>query len=350
VPERTNIFQEVVAIIHEHMAGDAAVEESALLKHRVTGEDREVDVVIRSNVAGHDVIVSVEATAAGRKADAKWVEQLVKKHEDLPTSKLVLVSQAGFTDAARKQAVAENAVPLSPEDLTEADPAFVVVNALPSLWPKQLTLTPEQATLIVRRPDDTQLRVRDLQPDTVMYVEDGRPVATLGAAFNGLFEANFTALVEMIGLLNITEDIDRTFVLGIGPPWSPQVDDKDVQMYLRWEEADPPELHRIEVVEFVGKAIIRVSEMPLHHKRLGEVALRLWRGSVGRPANSDGSQRVRGRSKGDNQIPAHLRRREPAWGAPQPSTRSAPPRNYLHRHAALDRATGTSGAVPIITL
>lgn len=67
-------FQEVVAIIQEHMAGDATVEESGMLVHRVTGEEREVDVVIRSEVAGHEIIISVEATAVGRKADTTWVE------------------------------------------------------------------------------------------------------------------------------------------------------------------------------------------------------------------------------------------------------------------------------------
>ena len=271
MPRRTNAFQEVVAILHEHMAGDAVVEESVLLTHRVTGEEREVDVVVRSTVAGHEVVVSVEATAAGRKADVKWVEQLVKKHEGLPTSKLVLVSQAGFTNAARKQAEAENAVPLSPEDLTENHPAFVVVNALPSLWPKQLTLTPDEATLIVRRPDGTQWRVREVLPDHLVYLADGRPIGMLVAVYDRLFKAHVNELVEMIGLSDISEDLDRFFVLSVGPPWLVRVEEREEHVYLRWEESDPPELHEIEVAEFVGKASIDVGEMPLHHKRLGDV-------------------------------------------------------------------------------
>ncbi len=61
-----------------------------MLESRAGGE-REVDVAISSEVAGHKVTVSVEATASRRPATVEWVERMVKKHESLPTSKLVLV-------------------------------------------------------------------------------------------------------------------------------------------------------------------------------------------------------------------------------------------------------------------
>jgi hypothetical protein len=91
-----------VQIIYEHMGGDAVVEASGMLPHRLGGE-REVDVVIRSQMAGHEIIVSVEAAARGRIADVTWVEQLVAKHRYLPTTKLVLVSESGFYNPARKR-------------------------------------------------------------------------------------------------------------------------------------------------------------------------------------------------------------------------------------------------------
>lgn len=271
VPKRTNIFQQVVAIIYEHMAGDAAVEESGMLPHRVTGKKREVDVVIRSTVAGHEVIVSVEATATGRKADTEWVERIVQKHRNLPTSQLVLVSQAGFTDDARKEAEAENAVPLSPEDLGKGDPAFVVVNALVSLWPKRLDLTPEDASVIVRRPDGNRVRVKELKPDHQLFLADGQAVGMLGDVFKGFSEDNMEEILKQSGLVDIAEGGDRFFVLGGGPPFLVRVDEQQMALYLRWEESDPPELHEIESLEFRGKARIHVTEMPLQHKRLGEI-------------------------------------------------------------------------------
>jgi hypothetical protein len=75
VPKRTNLFQEVVEILHRHMAGDATVEASAMLPSRSTGALREVDAVIRAKQAGHEVIVSVEAMAKSRKADRTWVDR-----------------------------------------------------------------------------------------------------------------------------------------------------------------------------------------------------------------------------------------------------------------------------------
>jgi len=53
------------------MAEEATVEESALLTNRATGEEREVDVVVRSKAAGHEVIVGVEASARSRRASVE---------------------------------------------------------------------------------------------------------------------------------------------------------------------------------------------------------------------------------------------------------------------------------------
>jgi hypothetical protein len=71
MPRRTNVFQEVVAIIHEHMAEGATVEESAMLVNRATGHKREVDVVIRTNAATQEVVIGIEATSAGREASVE---------------------------------------------------------------------------------------------------------------------------------------------------------------------------------------------------------------------------------------------------------------------------------------
>jgi hypothetical protein len=68
VPKRTNLFQEVVAVIYEHLAGDAVKEESAYLINRLTGNEREVDVVLRYTTAGTENVIAIEARAgaAGR--------------------------------------------------------------------------------------------------------------------------------------------------------------------------------------------------------------------------------------------------------------------------------------------
>jgi hypothetical protein len=216
VPQRTNVFQEIVTIVHEHLAGDARVERSGYLRHRVTGRKREVDAVIRSKIAGHELIVSVEATgvenpATARPVDVGWVEECIEKHRNLPTSKLVLVSESGFTDAARKQAEHEEAVPLTPEDLDADDPAYAVMTALPSLWPKEVTLEPETATVLLGRSDDAQPLMTNMNAPLAVYLDDGRRLRSLRDLLKLLFDEHFDVFAETLHLDAISEDTTRGF-------------------------------------------------------------------------------------------------------------------------------------------
>ena len=282
MPKRTNLFQEVVAIIHAHMAGDAEVEESAMLRNRLTGEESEVDVVIRSRVALHDVMVKFEARATARKADSTWVQTMLGKHEHLAPGTLVLVSESGFTGPARRLAEKSGAVPLAPEILADGDPVFNVVNALPSLWPKTIWLSPERATAAIEKPDGTRQKVRDVPPDGLLFFEDGSEAATVRDMFLRTWNAKFTELSEQIDLASITEDQDQCFVLGIiGTGFTIEVDGEQRSLYVRYEETDPPELHRVIGMEFIGRAVIKVTEIPLSHRRLGEVTYAFGEGKVG---------------------------------------------------------------------
>jgi len=102
MPKRTNLFQRVIFAIQCSVAGSATVTESKTFPSHVPGttQEREVDIVIESELAGHSVVVGVECTSTTRPVDAMWVERLVQKHEQLPTDKLVLVSEAGYTHDA----------------------------------------------------------------------------------------------------------------------------------------------------------------------------------------------------------------------------------------------------------
>jgi hypothetical protein len=66
VPKRSNLFQEVVSVIYEHLAEGADKEESAMLTNRLTGKKREVDVVLRTRTAGVELVIGVEATGLSR--------------------------------------------------------------------------------------------------------------------------------------------------------------------------------------------------------------------------------------------------------------------------------------------
>jgi hypothetical protein len=94
MPARSTPFQNLVAHIQTRLSAGASVEESALLRHRMTGEAREVDVVIRSSIGEHPVVVSVECIDQSRQADTTWIEQMKTKHDHLETDRLVLVSRS----------------------------------------------------------------------------------------------------------------------------------------------------------------------------------------------------------------------------------------------------------------
>jgi hypothetical protein len=85
-----------------------------------TGQLREVDVVIDGSAAGYPMLIGVEARDRGRVADVTWVEAMAKKHDDLPTDKLVLWSPTGFSKNAQAKATALGIVAVTSKTLADA--------------------------------------------------------------------------------------------------------------------------------------------------------------------------------------------------------------------------------------
>ena len=125
MPRRGNPFQSLIRALHAN-AADGMVEESALVSDRRTGTTREVDILIRTSSSGYPINIAVECTDTSSPADVTWVEQMVTKHADLPTDKLVLVSANGFTKSAVGKAESYDVVPLRLESLTDHPWAQVV--------------------------------------------------------------------------------------------------------------------------------------------------------------------------------------------------------------------------------
>jgi hypothetical protein len=304
VPKRTNLFQEVVEILHRHMAGDATVEASAMLVSRSTGAPREVDVLIRAKQAGHEVVVSVEAMDRSRKADRVWVDQMVGKHADLPTSKLVLVSQKGFTKDARKAALASNAVPLAPEDLSSSDPERDVVAAVPALWPKVVSFTAEEFG--VNFTDEGVPTDGWGETAPTVFVADGT-LGDLNQVIERLYKASFPALMEQIDLANRTEDsVERfTFVLepNEGDEIQLTIDGEAKTLFLLNENGVGYSFRRITVV---GKGDIKVSKIPLRQGRLGDWNLTFGYGE-GKVGDRDALLVVSEQDEGEGQLTVRVR-------------------------------------------
>lgn len=101
MPARTNKLQAVVFYVKEHVAPEGAeVTESKMLVDRDSGKLREVDVVVEHIVGDDPITISVEVIAWSKKASVTWVEQMLSKHQRMPTNRLVLVSWSGFSGTA----------------------------------------------------------------------------------------------------------------------------------------------------------------------------------------------------------------------------------------------------------
>jgi hypothetical protein len=108
MPQRTNRFQHLISTIESILATarpGTTVTESKELVDKITGDRREVDIVIETSDGVRDLIVSIECTGDehSRRATVEWVERMWGKYQSLPTSRLVLVSKAGFSSSAKKK-------------------------------------------------------------------------------------------------------------------------------------------------------------------------------------------------------------------------------------------------------
>lgn len=306
MPKRTNLFQQVVGIVYDHMADGAVVEESALLRDSRAGETREVDVVIRGEVAGEVVVVSVEAVARKRKADLTWVDSMLSKHHSLPTNKLILVSEAGFSKGAAKKAKEAGAVPVTPEKFSEADTAGEIVNRLDAIWSKTHSIEVGSVEVEMLAPDGSEL-FSDAPPDVPFYSPDGTVI--------GLFSDLVSVIVrdyvgpqeiaERVGLRDITESVEKKIVLAVDfPAVAVPAEPKTMStpVYVRPDNGDPESpLLSIKRMVIRGVLKIDVAEIPLSHQRIGDA------GTAHGSATIDGSKALFVVTEGEHGSKATIR-------------------------------------------
>lgn len=100
MPQRSNLFQKLVASVQQGFGAGWTITESEMLQDSRTGEPREVDVVVRGIINGIKIVFGIECRDHKRPSDVTWVEQMAQKHADLETTNLVLWSASGFSEPA----------------------------------------------------------------------------------------------------------------------------------------------------------------------------------------------------------------------------------------------------------
>jgi hypothetical protein len=144
----------------------------------ITGALREVDIVVEGSFANHPMFLSIECRDHARIADVTWVEGMAKKHEHLPTSKLVLWSRSGFTKPALLKAKALKIETVSQTDAASTDWARLARELIDG---KLQFVTPSYTAFMDIDPPDGEPRRLDDVSNAAWYNEDRTLIGTIPA-------------------------------------------------------------------------------------------------------------------------------------------------------------------------
>lgn len=284
-------------MIKKHV-GDAKAKvfESAMLLDSATGKEREVDVVcMEAEVDGHVVAVGFECTARGgstarrKPATVEWVEQMYGKHSTLPTDRLVLVSESGFTPQARDKAKALEIETVIPDQETDRS-ISELTHRLTRLRFTKLDLLNIEDVYLTLGSTDTEDReenvhllpsAREMQVFTASHeflgtIEDAvNAFMTIAVQNKSLFES----------ILFDAADDTKFFELSIDPPEIP-IGTPSVPQPIYFEKIEPAlHLRMLEQIRIVGKARIERSNFPLQHGILQETSYSWGKSEIeGQPA------------------------------------------------------------------
>jgi hypothetical protein len=261
MPKRTNEFQQLVFLIRSALADGATVTESKMLRHRRTGTKREVDICIEGSAGGYPVVVCVECQKRNRPADVTWVEGQVKKHEHLPTNRLILVAPQ-FTPDALELAEQEGVTALSFENVDASDFTGLLGDTN-ALWAKSVTIKAEKVVVRVASSGEMAGEKVRAVPDQNVY--DGR---------SGAFVSTLAPLVAE--LLNYPGMRDRLLALGAEEHrwfvfrWSAPRNETGFALCLQKEDVLHT-LRGIEYIEISGPCEFKIAEFGLRRGKLGDV-------------------------------------------------------------------------------
>jgi hypothetical protein len=230
---------------------------SAMLTDKATGALREVDIAVKTQAAGHKVLVGIECRAWARSQTVEWVEAMYGKHAHLETDALVLVSSSGFTGAALQLAEYLGIKAIEPGEATSE---FVgeVVNNLGAVWAKVVDLTPKRMELWVQWPEG-DVQVVHASEEMGIYLPDGTLVSDvkeLVQVMMSRFNMNNEYFRDATG-----EEEDQWFEFG---QEHPMFGDEPLCL-LPYVEGNPTTPVPITKAVIFGPMNLQVAETPLTH-------------------------------------------------------------------------------------
>lgn len=82
----------------------ASISSPGFIKDRITGEQREVDILIEHNVGTFHIVIVIECRNRASIQDTTWIEQIHSKLNDIKVNKAIAVSTSAFSKPAIEKA------------------------------------------------------------------------------------------------------------------------------------------------------------------------------------------------------------------------------------------------------
>lgn len=102
-------FEKLIAVLEKGLGGaDIKITSPDYIEDKATGEKREVDISLKGKIGSHEILVIIECRDRRNKQDVTWIEQIATKKDDIGAHKAIAVSSSGFSDGAKRKAIAKN--------------------------------------------------------------------------------------------------------------------------------------------------------------------------------------------------------------------------------------------------
>ncbi len=261
MPPRSNEFQRLVYLVQHAFADGATVTESKMLVDLVSGEEREVDVVVEGTVGTQHVLVCLEVRHHKRRADITWIEQATMKHERLPTNALILVSRSGFTKNARAKAKSFGIQLLSYSEIETAE-VGKLLGAESTLWFKSATVTVEKVRVYFPPIDSLGAETLVASMNNLLYNEAAEPVGQISA----LVEQAIRSEAAIKPLVEAAEEEHKWFELVWDVPYAPD------GSRLCMMKLEPTKLRIAERIRIEGPCSVAICRFGMQQGRVGDLA------------------------------------------------------------------------------
>jgi hypothetical protein len=202
MPKRTNAFQDLIELLERQLAPtDAMGFASRLLMDCRTGQKREVDIIIETHSGIHPLKIGIEVVDRRRPASSTWIEQVAKKHEDLPIDKSIVVSRSGFYRPALEKAHALKIETLTVEDACEMDWSAKIHDISWIELDSFVMQDPIKVTVVFSDEGSAE-RCRDLDLlHLVLYSSSGEPQGNLSSVLQGFLNRE-DVIEEILGVVS----------------------------------------------------------------------------------------------------------------------------------------------------